>query len=209
MKRLFLVPIILILVLSAACQPAATEAPTSTPSMPAPTETQAASDLTSVPIDQLQNTTWQWASNGQTAIPDPQNYNVVLFPDLKFSFQADCNKGLGAYAASGSNITMQLGAVTLAECGENSQFNTFLQMLAAVTSFGMSGDQLVFVVDGGATTISFNNAGPAAPPEVQSEPPPFAGYIWYWQATNFTNGTQNSCVQSLSIFPPLPFGWNT
>ncbi len=96
---------------------------------------------------------------------------------------------------------MQLGAVTLAECGENSQFNTLLQMLAAVTSFGISGDQLVFVVDGGATTMSFNNAGPAAPPEVQSEPPPFAGYIWYWQATNFTNGTpilvSNPSVYSL------------
>jgi heat shock protein HslJ len=87
-------------------------------------------------------------------------------------------------------MTLQLGAITLAECGENSQYNAFLQMLAGVTSFGMRGDQLVLVVDGGATTMSFNDAGPAAPPETQPEPPPFVDFLWYWQGTNFTNGNQ-------------------
>ncbi len=190
MKRLFLIPIILILVFSAACQSAATETPTSAPPLPVATDTQAASDLTTVPVEQVQNTTWQWASDGQTAIPDPQNYNLVFSPDMKFSFKADCNNGVGAYAASGSNLTLQLGASTLAECGENSQFTAFLQMLASVTSFGMLGDQLVLVVDGGAKTMSFINAGPAAPPATQPAPPPFADFIWYWQGTNFTNGAQ-------------------
>ncbi len=190
MKRLLLIPILLTLVLGAACQGAATEIPTSAPPAPEATATQAASELTTVPIAQVQNTTWQWASDGQVAIPDPQNYNLVFFPDQNLTFKADCNNGTGAYAASGSNMTLQLGAVTLAECGENSQFNAFLQKLAGVTSFGMNGDQLVLVVDNGATTMSFNSAGPAATPETQPEPPPFADSIWYWQATNLSDGTQ-------------------
>ncbi len=190
MKRVLMIPIILILVLSAACQSTATETPTSAPPQPVATDTQAASDLATVSVEQVQNTTWQWASDGQTAIPDPQNYNIVLFPDLRFSFKADCNNGVGAYAASGSNLTLQLGATTLAECGENSQSTGYLQKLASVTSFGMRGDQLVLVVDGGATTMSFINAGPAAPPETQPAPPPFADFTWYWQGTNLTNGAQ-------------------
>ncbi len=190
MKRLLLIPILLALVLGAACQGAATEIPTSAPPAPEATATQPAIELATVPVMQVQNTTWQWASDGQAAIPDPQNYNLVFFPDQNLTFKADCNNGVGAYAASGSNMTLQLGAVTLAECGENSQYNAFLQKLAGVTSFGMSGDQLVLVVDNGAATMSFNSAGPAATPETQPEPPPFADSIWYWQATNLTDGTQ-------------------
>jgi len=193
-KRLLLIPILLALLLSAACQGAATETP------PVAADTQAAIELTTVPVSQVQNITWEWASDGQTAIPDPQNYNVVFLPDLSLTFKADCNNGLGAYAASGSNMTLQLGAVTLAACGENSQFNAFLQLLAGVTSFGMQGDQLVFVVDNGATTMSFNNAGPAATPTTQPAPAPFADSTWYWQGTNFSDGSQ--------VFVPDPSAYS-
>jgi hypothetical protein len=72
-KRLLLIPIVLTLVISAACQGEATETLTSPSPIPVATDTQVVSDLTTVPIEQVQNTTWQWASNGQTAIPDPQN----------------------------------------------------------------------------------------------------------------------------------------
>jgi heat shock protein HslJ len=87
-------------------------------------------------------------------------------------------------------MTLQLGAVTLAECGENSQYDAYIKLLAGVTSFGMQGEQLVLVVDNGATTLSFNNAGPAAPPETQPAPAPFADSTWYWQGTNFSDGSQ-------------------
>ena len=65
-------------------------------------ESQAASGITSVSIDEITNITWQWAEltendpAAQSLVPDPENYTLTFWDDGSFSFKADCNSGSGS-----------------------------------------------------------------------------------------------------------------
>jgi heat shock protein HslJ len=124
-------------------------------------------ELTPVPVEQIQNITWQWAELietepvGQSVVPDPWDYALVFRPDLQFTFRADCNVGSGAYGVDGSNLTLQLGAVTTAECGSASLSTEYIGLLGNVALYGLDGDRLVLELDDAVGRMVFNNGGSA------------------------------------------------
>jgi heat shock protein HslJ len=99
---------------------------------------------------------WQWLSTnhstGALLVPlQPTRYTVTFDPSGTLQVQADCNQVTGIYqqqpaATPGQPIqglTIQLGASTLVACPPGSQDNDFLADLAAVSSYGFSGENLV------------------------------------------------------------------
>jgi heat shock protein HslJ len=148
----------------AACTPApapmaaTTQAPTATQPVQTPTpapsttptvEAGPLGDLTPVSIEQIQNIVWGWSGlvesqpPAQSVTPDPQNYTLLLRADNTFSAQADCNQVAGGYLVEDSNLSVQMGATTLAECGPGSLYTQYIGLLARAAYFGMRAETLV------------------------------------------------------------------
>jgi para-nitrobenzyl esterase len=101
--------------------------------------------------------TWQWLRFDDTAdlnniqVADPALYTLVLNADGSYSAKVDCNQVMGSYTLEVSSITFEPGITTLAECGPESLYNTFLAHLSNVAAFVIDGDNLVLNLwaDGG------------------------------------------------------------
>ena len=128
-----------------------------------------------VPPEQIQNINWQWAEltqtepAGQSLVPEAQDYTLVFQPGGQFSFRADCNVGSGTYTMDGGNVTLQLGPVTMAECGPASMSNEFMGLLGSVATYGVEGGRLVLGLKENVGHMIFDNSGPAQ--AVPVEPP--------------------------------------
>jgi|GEM_PF-5899566 len=128
-----------------------------------------------VPLEQIQNINWQWAEltetepAGQSLVPEAQHYTLVFQPGGQFSFRADCNVGSGMYTVDGGNVTLQLGPVTVAECGPASMSNEFMDLLGSVATYGAEGGRLALGLKENVGSMIFDNGGPAQP--VPVEPP--------------------------------------
>ena len=150
MKRLTSLTLLLLIsvLLFAACQPAATpEAPTPEPvpasATPAeqPTAEPAPSALGAPATqDELTANPWQWTALTETApasqsvVPDPQDYTITFAADNTVAIQADCNQVAGAYTLDGGSLTIQLGAATMAFCGEQSMDQLYLGFISQVSA---------------------------------------------------------------------------
>ncbi len=168
-KKYLLIPIMLVVLLLAACgggdtaTPETTDAPTNTPQEAIEPQPM----IEPVSTEAVQDIIWQW--NGlietqpaaQSMVPNPENYTLTLRSDNTFSAQADCNMLGGSYQAEGSFITFSLGPSTMAECAEESFYNQYIAMLGSVATFGMLGDQMVLGLQDNAGQMQFANAGPA------------------------------------------------
>jgi para-nitrobenzyl esterase len=100
---------------------------------------------------------WQWIRFEDTAginnivVEDPGMYSLMLSPDGTYSAKVDCNQTMGSYTREGSSIKFEPGISTLAECGPDSLYYTFLEQLGHVAAFVMDGENLVLNLwaDGG------------------------------------------------------------
>lgn len=111
---------------------------------------------------------WQWAEltetepAGQSVVPDPENYVLVLIADGSVSIKADCNQVLWTYTLDGTNLTFNtLGPSTLAFCGEESLDQQFLDLLGKGGTVSVEDDRLVLELNDNAGRMVFNNGGPA------------------------------------------------
>lgn len=149
MKRLSSITLLLLisLLLFAACQPTAVpEAPTpeQSPASAPPVEQPGqlpVTDTIAAPATQEELTAnvWQWtaltatAPASQTVVPDPQNYTLTFADDGTLAIQADCNQVAGSYTLDGQALTIQLGAATMAFCGEQSLDQLYTGLLGRVS----------------------------------------------------------------------------
>ncbi len=92
-------------------------------------------------------------------VPAPENYWVIFKADGSLSFQADCNSGSGSYTTDGSSITVALGAITRAFCGEDSLSEQFLANLSAAAIYTIEGDQLMLDLFADGGQMFFINGG--------------------------------------------------
>lgn len=89
---------------------------------------------------------WQWVSFsdpavGPVEIPNPEQYRLQFEADGTILIQADCNSGSGIYSVDGASISIIVGPMTRAFCGEESLDTRFLTNLgAAVIWFTQEGD---------------------------------------------------------------------
>jgi heat shock protein HslJ len=105
---------------------------------------------------------WQWNGLQEThpaslsAVPNPQNYLLVLNKDGSFEAKADCNQLSGTYSLSGSNLTLKHGPMTRAQCGPDSLSDKYVSLLAEVASQTVSNDQLTLGLKNGAGSMFFH-----------------------------------------------------
>jgi heat shock protein HslJ len=113
----------------------------------------------------LTGTVWQWTAMqetvpaSQSVVPDPQNYTITFNTDGTAAIKADCNNVTATYTTSGSSLSITLGASTLMYCGDASQDTIYLASLAKVSSYAIENGQLqlIFPNDGGK--MDFKNGG--------------------------------------------------
>ena len=87
------------------------------------------------------------------------NYTIVFNADETFEAKADCNQVSGTYAIQGQGVlTITPGPSTLAECGEASLSDEYIQALSQAGSFTIAENQLtITLLDDG--TLTFRAAG--------------------------------------------------
>jgi heat shock protein HslJ len=133
---------------------------------------------------------WQWAElaetepAGQSVVPDPENYVLVLNADGLANIKADCNMVSWTYTLEDSSLTFDtLGPSTLAFCGEESLDQQYLGLLGMGGTVSVENDRLVLELNENAGRMVFNNAGP---PETAPEAIPETGgapVVVPWAAT--------------------------
>ena len=112
----------------------------------------------STPGSNLTGKTWQWQKtefNGgkDIPVPNPANYTLLFSPtDNTVAIKADCNSGSGTYTiTNGSELTIKVGAMTLAACAPDSLSNEFITELGQVISYKIENNgQLVLALNTGA-----------------------------------------------------------
>jgi heat shock protein HslJ len=96
-------------------------------------------------------TVWEWQGtkmndDTERTPADPAAYTVNFMVGGNLAVQADCNTATGKYEVDGENLTITLGAVTLAMCPEGSLSEAFLKDLGEVGGAMMDGDNLVLTL---------------------------------------------------------------
>lgn len=145
---------------------------------------------------------WNWtgstlAGGEETAVENPQDYSLALWPDGTYSIKADCNTGGGTYTYDAEGgITFNPGPLTRALCPEGSRESEFVESLPAARSisFDESGDMILETADGGQ--MVFANVGEAeasdAPDEAVAQPAPAGdplNIVWQWVTFTPVDGT--------------------
>ena len=114
----------------------------------------------------ITGTTWrlvslQTQSPSFSAIVPPEamvNYTIEFNEDGTFSAKADCNQVSGDYTIQGNGVlTITPGPSTMAECGEQSLGDEYVQALGQAGSFTVAENQLtITLLDDG--TLTFTSA---------------------------------------------------
>ncbi len=137
-----------------------------------------AADLEAIAMDDLVDILWQWVSlveampASQSMVANSENYNLVFRSDGTYSAKADCNQLMGSYELLGSQLRLEPGISTLAECGPDSSYDLYSSLLEQVTEAGTRDGVLVLILADEAGIMNFENAG--EPPEV-TEPQTIEG----------------------------------
>lgn len=149
------------------------------------------------PGDLLDNL-WAWErhfipeTNLEERIADPSSYTLTFNEDDSFNFQADCNLGIGNFTATeNGQMQMELGPLTLAECGPDSRFQDMLDMLTAVQEFKFDegGEVLVLIGPSGSPMNYFRHKEPEPATRCPIEDPALLrldtqGLPYFWQAND-------------------------
>ena len=108
------------------------------------------------------NVVWQWsdlvekAPASQSAVPNPANYTITFREGGKLEIKADCNAVEGTYQWDAQGLKIELGASTLAFCGEDSLDQQFLSLLPNMVTGGLDGGRFFLESAGGAERMGFN-----------------------------------------------------
>jgi heat shock protein HslJ len=140
-----------LLVTAAACVPVPKLTPTPTPASGG----------------SIQGIVWQWASvTNQTTketvtVSDPESYTILFNADDTLNGKADCNSFTGTYSQE-NGFSIQLGASTMAYCGDDSLDQQYLQLLGSVAAGGPDGaGNLALETAGGEQRMIFTNGATA------------------------------------------------
>lgn len=111
------------------------------------------------------------------ALVNAQDYTLTFLSDGALRWSSDCNQGQGTYSVYGGavgGIAMDLGIMTLAECGPDSYQDKLVNTLVAAQDYRVhpGGFTLELVRPAGGGSLFFDHVGPAdAPPPDVTEPP--------------------------------------
>jgi heat shock protein HslJ len=114
---------------------------------------------------ELVGTMWTWIeskdSNDNTLTANSPDYTITFLPDGKLNIQADCNRASGSYKVSGSQLQIEVGAMTLAECPPGSLSDLFVHDLGKVVSYLYDGGDLVLTLKMDSGIMKFSSESQA------------------------------------------------
>lgn len=154
--------------------------------------------LKSVSIEEIVDIVWQWSEwvenepASQSYVQNPEDYTLVLEANSRFQAQVDCNMVQGSYTIDGDEIRFDLGPTTLAECGPESLYNQFLDLLSKVESFEIRADEFVLVLGSDAGEMVFQNGGIAG--GSSDLPNDLINVQWMWSEMRETSPPAQSLV---------------
>jgi heat shock protein HslJ len=213
LKRALIILIICALGLAACVRSFSTEpAPASTTVVSTVEVTQVVEEAQPAASDEIVNVAWLWqafAQNeppGQTVVPNPADYTLLLNPDGTFTAKVDCNQALGSYTLEGSNLTLEPGPSTLAACGPDSLSDQYLALLSQVNQFELIEGQLFLVGESGQMAfINGGQAEAAAPAEPTPAPVPesttsLVDVLWEWTGLKQTEPETQDAVPNPELY---------
>ena len=113
---------------------------------------------------ELTDVLWAWSEliepDGQSTIINPDSYTLKFFPDGSLNIVADCNTGSGTYTLDGSAMTIQVGVLTQAFCGEDSLHDQYLGYLSQVVGYDLGGGYLSLILAEEAGSLGFYIGSP-------------------------------------------------
>ena len=126
-------------------------------------EETAVSETTAVPATSadIVGTIWQWTDLVETSpasisvVPNPENYTITFNEDGTVTILADCNNVTGSYTLENGNISIVLGASTMAFCGEESLDQQYLALLSEASMAEMEGGLLYMLNADGSARMGF------------------------------------------------------
>jgi hypothetical protein len=115
--------------------------------------------------------TWQWVSGPSEpgsdeiiSIESPELYQVTYGSDGTIEIVADCNQARMSYELNQGGLVggmlVMPGPMTLAECGPESHYLSFISSLEAAQDYRVlpGGDQMELILPAGGGTLSFQAA---------------------------------------------------
>ncbi|MFQ5812502.1 MAG: META domain-containing protein [Anaerolineae bacterium] len=155
---------------------------------------------------------WKWerfsdpAGQNDIVVIYPPAYRLELLPDGQFNIKADCNLGSGGYTLEGSKLTLELGPMTLAECGPSSQYDEYISLLGQVATYERKGDTLILnlMADSGSMTFSklYAVTGKIVAPAEATLPEKAQVEVKVMDVTQGTPGTQvGGVLRDVTQFP--------
>ena len=134
MKRIILFGLSMILLLAAACS-------------------------SNINTETLVGQTWQWVHFTDPMqsfdVPNPDKYALSFQKDGTVNIVADCNNASGTYTVDDSNLTIELGPMTMVACPPDSLSDDYLNNLSFVRIYFFQDGHLFLdmMADGG--TLEF------------------------------------------------------
>ena len=134
---------------------------------------------------------WKWeafqdsAGQNDISVPNPDDYTLTFLPGGELSIKADCNTVGGSYTAQGASLAIELGAATMAYCGDDSLDQQYLSLLGQVSAFVLDGDRLMLNLQADAGNMVWANGGPAATAPANETGPTateadILDQVWQW-----------------------------
>ena len=101
---------------------------------------------------------WKWTTlntaTEEVTVETPASYMVTFKDDGTVDIKADCNDSSGTYTLDGANVTIEVGAATLAACPGDSRSEQFLQLLGdAAQMLPLDGKLYISLKTEGSTMI--------------------------------------------------------
>jgi heat shock protein HslJ len=104
--------------------------------------------------DSLTGPTWQWTA--QPAAEASESYTIEFRTDGTVEIGADCNNLTGTYTVGiPLDLTIDVATRELAECGDQSQDDLFLENLSRVSSYSTGGGMLSLYFADEAVAMQF------------------------------------------------------
>lgn len=145
--------------------PAPTNAPTQPPPTAKPTQPPPPTEKPTQPPAPTEQPganllgLWRWTGtrlqDGTTVAPTAGTYNITFNANNTANIQADCNQGTATWSVSGNQLSIVIGAVTSALCGDGSHADKYIRWLGEASTYSVQGPNLTIVLKQDTGNMNF------------------------------------------------------
>jgi heat shock protein HslJ/LysM repeat protein len=156
-------------------------------------------------LGQLGGTAWAWFSlmgpNGEDGfvVDDPLQYTLIFQEDGSLGVQADCNNAFADFMIEGSDISIEIGPVTRAQCPPGSRSNDYLSYLGSAANYNFENGNLFIemMADGGVMEFTPAESAVAVDNEMEVYAV-FSANDWMW--VEFTSPIEKVEIENPQVY---------